>query len=81
MLATCSAGQRAPGCPGRKNDGASLLVQITAPHFCAGLVLDDDVVTTAAPIIHYMAEQRWTRDRVRAYCRSKGWSVSVVSST
>ena len=55
-----------------------ILAQITAGHFCAGLFLDRDTVTTAAPIIGYMAEQRWTRDQVRAYCRERGWSIRVV---
>jgi hypothetical protein len=57
-----------------------ILAQITAPQFCAGLVLVDDVVTTAAPIISYMAEQGWTRDRVRDYCRTRGWSIRIVVS-
>jgi hypothetical protein len=54
------------------------LAQIKAPHFTAGLVLRDDHVIEAAPIIGYMARQRWTRTRVRAYCAEKGWRVVVV---
>jgi hypothetical protein len=52
------------------------LAQIKAPNFTAGIVLHDDVVTQAAPIVRYM--QRWSRDRVRAFCLEKGWSVAVV---
>ena len=44
----------------------------------AGLVLWDDIVVEAAPIIGYMKRGRWTRDRVRAYCERQGWKVSVV---
>jgi hypothetical protein len=52
------------------------LAQITAPHFCAGIVLFDDRVVEAAPIVRYM--KRWSRDRVRDYCASKGWRIVVV---
>lgn len=55
-----------------------ILAQIRADHFTAGLVLWDDVVIEAAPILGYMKKQKWTRDRVRLYCRDKGWEISVV---
>jgi hypothetical protein len=48
------------------------------PKFTAGVVLWDDVVIEAAPIVGYMKKQRWTRTRVRDYCRERGWSISVV---
>ena len=44
--------------------------------FTAGIVLWDDKVVEAAPIVKYM--KGWTRDRVRAYCKERGFSVSVV---
>ena len=49
--------------------------------FCAGIVLWDDVVVEAAPIVHYMKRQRWTRDQVRDYCAKRGWTVTVVSQS
>ena len=52
-----------------------MLAQIDAPHFCAGIVLRDEHVVEAAPIVGYM--KRWSRDRVREYCRRKGWRVRV----
>lgn len=52
------------------------LAQIDAPHFCCGIVLWDNVVVEAAPIVRYM--RKWSRERVRAYCADKGWSVTVV---
>jgi hypothetical protein len=64
-----------------------LLAQITAPkprQFTAGLVLWDDVVVNAAPIIHFMKREKWTRNRVREYCEAKGWNsrgTSVLPST
>lgn len=53
-----------------------MLAAIDAPHFYAGIVLEDDVVVRAAPIVKYM--RGWTRDKVRAYCQRKGWKVLVV---
>jgi len=55
-----------------------ILAQIRGDHFTAGIVLFDDRVVEAAPIVGYMKKQRWSRDRVRNYCRNKGWEVSVV---
>jgi hypothetical protein len=57
-----------------------VLAQIAAktPKFNAGIVLWNDVVVEAAPIVGYMKKQRWTRDRVRDYCRERGWKVTVV---
>lgn len=53
-----------------------ILAQIKAPHFTAGIVLWDDRVIEAAPIVKYM--KRWDRDRVRKYCENKDWSITVV---
>lgn len=58
-----------------------ILAQISAPKpksFAAGIVLWDDRVVEAAPIVGYMAKGKWTRDRVRAYCAEKGWKIIVV---
>lgn len=57
----------------------TMLVQITAPHMCSGIILEDDVVTEAAPIVRYMVG--WNRDRVRDYCRQKGWNVRIVQKS
>lgn len=59
---------------------AEMLAQITAPHFVAGIVLADDVVTTTtAPIVSYM--RGWHRDRVRAYVARKRWTIRVLNAT
>lgn len=62
------------------------LIQITAPHFCAGLVAQDGVVImeisadglllSPAPILRYMAG--WTVAQVREYAKRKGWRVVEV---
>lgn len=48
------------------------------PSFVAGLVLEQNVVTEAAPIIRYMIG--WNRDRVRNYAKKRGWIVRVVKA-
>ena len=53
-----------------------ILAVIDAPHFYAGIVLQDDRVIEAANIVKYM--RRWSRNRVRTYCKTKGWKISVV---
>jgi hypothetical protein len=57
---------------------SKILAAIEAPHFLAGIVLREDKVIEAADIVKYM--KGWTRDRVRAYCKGKGWDVSVVTA-
>ncbi|MCP3472390.1 hypothetical protein NLM33_18915 [Bradyrhizobium sp. CCGUVB1N3] len=54
-----------------------VLAQIRAPSFTAGIVLFDDVVVETASVVRYM--RRWSRDKVRAECEQRGWTVSVVN--
>lgn len=56
-----------------------ILAGITGDKFYAGIVLWDDVVIEAAPIVGYMKKQRWTRAQVRQYCEKKGWQVEVIT--
>jgi hypothetical protein len=51
-------------------------IRITALHFCAGVVLHNDVVVRAAPILKYM--RGWKRDRVVRYAQLKGWMIEAV---
>jgi hypothetical protein len=53
-----------------------ILAQVRGPHFCAGIVLFDDKVVEAAPIVRRFKGR--SRDQVRAECKRLGWSVSVV---
>jgi hypothetical protein len=53
-----------------------MLVQVTAPHFCAGLVLVDGVVTEAAPILKWAIGKR--REWLSDYFRQKGWKAVVI---
>lgn len=53
-----------------------MLLQITAPHFCAGLVADTHVRHTA-PILKYMIG--WPLGRVWLCVISKGWSTHAAS--
>ena len=57
-----------------------LLAQIEGTHrgkpFVAGLVLWDDKVVEAAPIVRFM--RKWTRQQVRSFVGQKGWKICVV---
>ncbi len=52
------------------------LIQVTSPYFCAGIVLQKNTVTVAAPIIKYM--KGWSLHKVENYCANKRWKVIVV---
>lgn len=52
-----------------------MLLRIEAPHFVAGLVVEEGRVKSAAPILRYMVG--WTRSRVAFYCHSKGWRIEL----
>jgi hypothetical protein len=60
------------------------LVKLTAPTvgtrsgFCCGIVIKDDKVVKAAPIVDFMRKRKWTGDQVRKYCKSVGWSATVM---
>lgn len=49
------------------------LFQITAPHFTAGIVIIDGIVSDAAPIVGYM--RGWNAARAMNYCQRKGWGM------
>lgn len=53
-----------------------MLAQIDAPHFNCGIVLENDCVIEAAPIVKYM--RGWSRGKVRDYCAKKHWKIAVV---
>lgn len=47
------------------------LIQISSGYFCAGVVIENDLVIEAAPIVMYM--KGWSHERVISYCRRKHW--------
>lgn len=49
------------------------LVRISASYFTAGVVVRDERVVRAAPILKYMLG--WPRTRVLSYARAKGWKT------
>ena len=58
-----------------------ILAQIRSPKpksFTAGIVLWDDVVIEAAPIVGFMKRQKWSRTRVREFCKTNGYEITVV---
>lgn len=47
------------------------VLTIDAPHFNAGVIIKDDVVIKAAPILRYMLG--WNLDQIKEYCIRKKW--------
>lgn len=56
----------------------ALIESEARPRFTAGIVLWDDRVVEAAPIVGFMKKQKWNRERVRNYCAERHWKISVV---
>ncbi len=52
------------------------MYQVTAPHFCAGLIVDGEKVVRAAPILGWTVGK--SRDELRRYFARKKWSVRYV---
>jgi len=52
------------------------LWRITAPHFCAGILIWNDVVMDAAPIVRWM--KGYSTSWINRHCTIKGWSVEYV---
>ena len=55
-----------------------ILAQIEGDGFRAGIVLWDDRVIEAAPIVSFVKKQKLTRDQVRRHCERRGWKISVI---
>lgn len=53
-----------------------MLVQVTAPHFCAGVVLKNERVVRAAPILEWA--MLWERKALSSYFRRKRWKAVVI---
>ncbi len=53
-----------------------MMIQVDAPHHTAGLILENDVCVSAAPIL------RWAVGKDRAYLsryfQRRGWKVTIV---
>jgi len=58
--------------PGRR----AQLIRITAPHYCAGLEVENGWITNAAPILFWSIGRRW--DRVRPYFERKRFKIEEL---
>ena len=47
------------------------LWRIEAPHFVAGLIVKNDRITEAAPILRWAIVRSWSKTKV--YMKGKGW--------
>jgi hypothetical protein len=54
----------------------SLLVRVVAPHFVAGLVMQGDRCTHAAPILAWAVGR--SRKALQAAFARQGWTASVI---
>lgn len=50
-----------------------MIIQITAPHFCAGM---DTETGQIAPIIRYMED--WSFNRIVRYCHARRWTIHLL---
>lgn len=62
----------------RKQSGREI-ISITADHFSAGLVLENDEIVQAAPIVYWMLTNRFNKKDIQNYCRRKKWKCEVVT--
>jgi hypothetical protein len=53
-------------------------VCIHSNYVWAGIVLHDDQVVEAAPILRYMADEKWSREQVREYVTKKKWKAKII---
>lgn len=54
------------------------LVQVTSPHFTAGLISDHEKVVKAAPILAW-TKKGYTINDLIGYFKHKGWEYSLIS--
>jgi len=54
-----------------KSPNEPMMLRITAPHFCAGIVRGG----ACAPILAYM--KGWKFRHIRMYCKAKGWQMEI----
>ena len=57
---------------------SDVIVRITAPHFCVGLLFRNQVVVEAAPIVKYM--RGWNGAAVEAYVKKKRWKAEIINA-
>jgi len=55
-----------------------VLYQVTAPHFCAGIIVIDNIVIKAAPILRWMIDKNV--DYLTEYCKKKKWEICRVKN-
>lgn len=72
-------------CPGRdsvtptnngQDDKKEVLIRITSTYFCAGVVLIDNMVWYATPILRYMIY--WDLEKITFYVKKKNWNLEIL---
>ena len=52
------------------------LYQVTARHFCAGILVNKGTIVQAAPILKWCESHEF--DNFRLYCRKRYWAIIDV---
>ena len=55
-----------------------MLVRVVAPHFVAGIIVEENKVIDAAPILRWSIGM--TRHQLKTYFVRKGWKASIIKS-
>lgn len=58
--------------------GPCLFYSIDSGYFCAGLIVFDDHVTMAAPILKWTLGKPWSQ--IEAWCAKKGAVITFIST-
>lgn len=53
-----------------------MLIRITAPHFCAGIVKEKGKRCRYAPILRWMAGM--TNEAIKHWCEYKGYKIEFI---
>lgn len=51
------------------------LIQVSSPHFCAGIILKEGICIEAAPILKWAVKKDW--EFLSVYFKKKGWETHI----
>ena len=52
------------------------MIRIESHYFVVGVIITDEIVVRAPPIVKYM--KGWSVQRVTNYCEKKGWKMTKL---
>lgn len=54
------------------------MIRVSAPHFCAAVIVGNGKIQSAAPILAWMLGREFSW--FLGYCQSRDWGVSLVET-